>query len=246
MTFNRYGTMIVFVLYLIGMASTLVVFISLFDSVVLSASFWISLAAVVLAETALWRYIHYWLRNVDTVKRVIPGYLALGVVILAYLAAVLSYSLFTGIADLALRWYILIHILTFIFAIVVGGLILLFTKFTKVHEQDTQSQMIELQVIESALKQLYSKIRSQDAPENKKIESIITDLIEDVRYSDPVAIHSISYINHQLLHSIQSLEEEVKWMLAVDKQLSIEMVVQRLQDFKQLLIQRNEQLLTSK
>src|SRR5690606_12698620 len=112
MTFNRYGTIIVFVLYLIGMASTLVIFITLFDSVYPSASFWISLVAIMLAETAMWRYIHYWLRNLDTVRRVLPGFLALGVVILAYLAAVLSYSLFTGIAELALLWYMRIHILT--------------------------------------------------------------------------------------------------------------------------------------
>lgn len=244
MTLNRYGTWIAFVLYLVGVVSTWVIFITLLDSIALSASFFISFAAVLLAETVLWCYVHYLLRNLHDVKRIIPGYVALGVVIVAYLGAVFVYAFFNGIADLALRWYILIHIITFVCTVIVGGLILLFLKSVKEHEQETESQIVHWHEIVSALQELYRKMVSLNVPQTKEMESIMMTLIEKVQYSDPVTPKSIVYIDHHLQYNIYLLDEEVSGIIAGagDQEVAFETIIHRLDELKHQLAHRNEQL----
>lgn len=56
MKLNRYGTGITLVLYLVALVATWLVFMTLLDNGTSLGSFWISISAVLLAETALWLY----------------------------------------------------------------------------------------------------------------------------------------------------------------------------------------------
>ncbi|WP_410768513.1 hypothetical protein [Fontibacillus sp. BL9] len=246
MTMKRHGSIIAFVLYLVAVVSTLTVYITLHDGFTYSPSFWISLVAIILAETALWIYVRYWINQPDKVKRIIPGYLAMGIVILAYLTAVLCYSFFAGIADLALRWFMLLHVLTCAAAIIVGGAILLFLKYANADESDTRSQIVNLHTIESALKELLLKVQSRNEPQNEEMKSIITKLIEKVHYSDPVMPSDIQYLDQQLLYQIQLIHEEMISRAEGVQDPSPEDMLQRLQDIQHHLTLRNEQLLLTK
>jgi len=240
------GKIVLFGLYLVAVFSTLISFLALYTGFVMTISFWISLISVLLAETVLWRYADYWFGNVDTIKRMIPGYLALGTVIVAYFVAVLIFSFFTGFADLALRWFILLHVLTFAMAVILGGLLILFLRSAIDREEETSTGVINLHAIEIALKELHEKIRSVDSPYSHEIESVMTKLIDKVHYSDPVTPQSLTYMDQSLYHQIQSLIEQVTLMFSGDQELSFEVILQSLNEFSSTLARRNSQLLISK
>ncbi|MDQ0087945.1 hypothetical protein J2T12_001351 [Paenibacillus anaericanus] len=246
MTINRYGTRITLVLYLVGLVSTWIVFMTLLDNSNSLGSFWISLSAVLLAETLLWLYASYLFPNLDRVKRNLPGYLGLGVVILSYLIVVFVYSFFTGFSDLALSGYILIHSITLACTIIASGLILLYLKSTMDHEEDTRSQLVNLHEIESALKEVQLMIKSMKDPQVKEMESIIAALIEKVHYSDPVIPRSILHMDHELINHIYLLEEKVTGMASGNQEHSFKMIVHHLHDLTRRLAHRNEQVLLAK
>jgi len=240
------GKIVLFGMYLVAVFSSLIAFLALYTSFVITISFWISLISVLLAETVLWRYADYWLGNVETIKRMVPGYLALGTVIVAYLVAVLTYSFFTGFADLALRWFILLHVLTFAMTVIIGGLLFLFLRSAIDHEEETNTAVVNLHAIEMALKELQDKIRSVDSPVSQEIESVMAKLIDKVHYSDPVTPHSLTYMDQSLYHQIHSLIDQVTLMFSGDQDLSFEGILQGLNEFSSMLARRNSQLLISK
>jgi hypothetical protein len=240
------GKIVLFGLYVVTVFSTLFAFLALYTSFVITISFWISLISVLLAETILWRYADYWVGNVDTIKKMIPGYLGLGTVIIAYFVAVLVYSFFTGFADLALRWFILLHILTFAMAVIIGGLLFLFVRSAIDREEETNTGVVNLHAIEMALKELQEKIRSVDSPYSQEIESVMAKLIDKVHYSDPITPHSLTYMDQSLYHQIHSLIDQVTLMFLGDQELSFEAILQGLNEFSSTLARRNSQLLISK
>lgn len=240
------GKIVLLGLYLVAVFSTLISFLALYTGFVMTISFWFSLASVLLAETVLWRYADYWCGHVDTIKRMVPGYLALGIVIVAYFVAVLAFSFLTGFADMALRWFILLHVLTFAIAVMLGGLLLLFLRSAIAHEEETSTGVVNLHAIEMALKELHEKIRSVDSPHRSEMESVMIKLIDKVHYSDPVTPQSLSYMDQSLYQQIHSLIEQVTLMLSGDQELSFELILQGLNEFSGTLARRNSQLLISK
>lgn len=65
---------------------------------------------------------------------------------MSYLIVVFSYSFFTGIADLAVSEYILVHSTTLASAIIASGLILLYLKSTMDHELINNIYLLEEKV----------------------------------------------------------------------------------------------------
>lgn len=246
MTPNRYGSITVFILYLVALLATASIFSTLFDSFSITASFWISLLMIILAETAIALYSNYLIQNLEQVKRVMPGFLAVGAVILIYFLVVVAFSLLTGIAGLALRWFILVHILALALTVIGIGLILLLTKSTQDHEQHSKNQIVNIHHIESALKELQRKIQLLNLSETDEIEVLIKKLIEKVHYSDPVTTKPIHDMDQQFLERIQSLEMEVSSVITGEQELSPERILQYIDDLNIRLKHRNELLILSK
>lgn len=246
MTPNRYGSVTIFILYVVALLATASIFSTLFDSFSITASFWISLFMIILAETGIALYSNYLIQHLEHVKRMLPGFVAVGVVLLIYFLVVVAFSLLTGIAGLALRWFVLVHILALAGTVIIIGLILLLTKSTQEHEQHSKNQIINLYHIETALKELQRKIQLLNLSEMKEIDVLIKALIEKVHYSDPVATRPIHDMDQQFLEQIQSLEMEVSSVMTGEQQISAERIRQYIDDLNVRLKHRNELLLQSK
>lgn len=246
MSFRRKGAAeITSLLYLIVIIATSFIYITIQGSHFISLAFWVSLAAMFLAETALWRYCLFMIRNMKDVKAFLPGYLSLGVVIAAYLFAVGIYS-FGGTYVLSVEWYIVVHILTLVAALIVAGLIILFIRSARNHEQDIQFHTVKLNEIEMALKEIHRKTKSLHLTQMEEIDSLIYRLIEKVRYSDPITPDSLLYLNQQLMNSINTLDIELTGVQSGDHDITYEMMVQYINDVHHRLVARNEQVLQAK
>jgi len=247
MTRRPFGAVLLLFLYAVAVVSTIFVFMTVWGGFALSVSFWISLVAVLFAETAVWRYADHLIRNLERVKRMVPGYVALGAVIAAYWAAVVIFAFFTGIADLALPFFILIHILTLAAALVIGGLILLFIQSSSKHELDIQNQVLRFREMELSLKDLLAKIHSIDLPEKRVLEQEISELIDKLHYSDPVTTIPMVQLDWGLFDEMQVLREEVTILLSSGSQEAPPAkIVDRVREMKHRLVRRNEQLLAMK
>ncbi|GJM73470.1 hypothetical protein HMSSN036_56860 [Paenibacillus macerans] len=140
---------------------------------------------------------------------------------------------------------VLLHILTLTIAVLLGGAVLLFLNYTLKSEETTQSQLIHLYEIESGLKSLLMKIEAYGEAETEDIKSVLTKLIEQVRFSDPVVPNALAYLDQDLLFRIDMLKEELQ-QGEKEQRLAPESVLLRLQELKHLLDDRNARLLLSK
>ncbi|KFN09136.1 Uncharacterised protein [Paenibacillus macerans] len=247
MRLRRYAaaSLIVLILYLVGLVSTISVFAIIRQGRMDSFSAWISLGALILAETVMWQYVTYWINHNERVKRNIPGFLALGTIAAAYLIAVFVYSFIAGIDGRFLSGLVLLHILTLTIAVLLGGAVLLFLNYTLKSDETTQSQLIHLYEIESGLKSLLMKIEAYGEAGTGDIKSFLTKLIEQVRFSDPVVPDTLAYLDQDLLFRIDMLKEELQ-QGEKEQRLAPESVLLRLQELKHLLDDRNARLLLSK
>lgn len=235
------------IVYVIVVFTTLASFFVIWGGFVFTASFWISLASILLAETALWRYCDYVVRHLDQVRRMVPGYLLLGIVISAYFVLVVFYALFTGFADFALPLYFLLHLVTFAAAVILGIIAVVFIRAAGKHEQDIGFQTATLREMEIGLKQLQGTIGMIGGSGKEQLEQAIAELIEKVRYSDPVAPALLAHEDRLLLEEIKLLNEEVSLKSGDENQdHSWEPITQRVRLLMQKLDLRNERVLAMK
>lgn len=207
MTLDRYGIRIFLILYLVVAAVTLACFAVFRGHAASGVPFWVSLGAVLLAETALWLYASHIVRNLERVKRSVPAWLALGTVLGAYFVLTVVYSLLTALADYALPYYLLLHLITLAAAVVIGALLMLFTRSTEIREHETRTHISGLQEIEFSLRQLQDQAAMLNGPGKRQLEEAIAEFIESVRYSDPVTPDSIAGQDLMLLEELRNLNE---------------------------------------
>jgi hypothetical protein len=244
---DRYGTRIFLVIYLAFAAVTLACFFVLWGHEASTASFRVSLLAVLAAETALWQYANYMNRNLERVKRSVPAYLALGTVLAAYFALTIVYSLFTALAKFVQPYYLLLHLITLAAVIVVGALLLLFTRSTEKHERAARTHVSGLREIEFSLRQLQGQVAIMNGAGKQHLVKAIDEFIESVQYSDPVTPDSIAGQDLMLLEELRNLNEIAASMNRVGGQdHELGPIFDQIQQLRQKWKLRNERLLALK
>lgn len=250
MTLHRYGAKVFFVLYIVVVCTTAAVFFTIWGRYASAATFWISLASILIAETALWKYVDHLVRNLERAKRMVPGYAALGTVIAAYFVLTVIYSLFAGWSEFALRVFLLLQSLTLAAAVILCGLIMVFIQAAMKQELDIEPQVAGFLEMERCLKQLQSNVAKINVPGKDRLETAVAELIEKVRFSDPIAPAAIAIQDQILLDEAKILNDEVASILtlsnAENQALSLETVAIRIDRLQQKLVERNAQVLAMK
>ncbi|WP_433707055.1 hypothetical protein [Paenibacillus illinoisensis] len=246
MTTKQSNFLILNAIYLICIVVTSVVSFTIFNDAVVSVAFWINLLASYVAITAIWIYVRFILRNLEQVKRFVPGYTALGVVAVLYLLCVVFYSLFTSVAHLSLRLFTLVHIVTLGLALVLCGIIMIYIRNTQRHEAGVQTKMVTLQLIEKALQQLHHTLGNPLSSSEDVHRRDVKSLIELVRYSDPITPDSLTYNDHQILLDIELMNSELANQYASGEGINSERLAGQLSLLKHRLSERNRQLIASK
>ncbi|WP_440109561.1 hypothetical protein [Paenibacillus sp. QZ-Y1] len=246
MMVNRSNLVILNVIYLIGMLVTSILSVTVFSHAIVSFSFWMNLVASYVAITAIWIYLRHVMLHMDRFKRFVPGYTALGVVLVIYLICVMIYSLFTGSADHGLRWFVLLHTVTLALAVILCGIILIYIQITRRNEAVEQTKMANLHLIENALQQLFQTMEHHSILTVEEERKAVQSLIELVKYSDPIAPDLLEHTDHQILMDIELMHSEIATQCKAGELVNSEHLVSQLSGLKLRLQERNQHILLSK
>jgi low affinity Fe/Cu permease len=223
-----------------------VVSFTVFSHAIVSFSFWMNLVASYVAITAIWIYIRHVMLHMDRFKQLVPGYTALGIVLVMYLICVMIYSLFTGLADHGLRWFVLLHTVTAALAVILCGIMLIYIRSASHHEADEQMKTANLRSIENALQQLLHTMEDHSILTMEEDRKAVQSLVELVKYSDPITPVSLEYSDRQILIDIELLNGEIATQYAAGGLINSERLTSQLSRLKSRLKERNQQIVTSK
>lgn len=246
MIIKRSNLFILNVIYLICMLVASVVSFTVFSHAIVSFSFWMNLVASYVAITAIWIYIRHVMLHMDRFKQLVPGYTALGIVLVMYLICVMIYSLFTGLADHGLRWFVLLHTVTAALAVILCGIMLIYIRSASHHEADEQMKTANLRSIENALQQLLHTMEDHSILTMEEDRKAVQSLVELVKYSDPITPVSLEYSDRQILIDIELLNGEIATQYAAGGLINSERLTSQLSRLKSRLKERNQQIVTSK
>ncbi|MGV2886706.1 hypothetical protein [Paenibacillus taichungensis] len=246
MIIKRSNLFILDVIYLISILVASVVSFTVFNHAIVSFSFWMNLVASYVAITAIWIYIRHVMLHMDRFKQLVPGYTALGIVLVMYLICVMIYSLFTGLADQGIRWFVLLHTVTLAIALILCGIILIFIQSTRRNEAVEQTKLVNLHLIGNALQQLLHKMESHSVLTTEEERKTVQTLIELVKYSDPITPHSLEYNDRQILMDIEKMNSELSTRYEAGELVNSEHLASQLSGLKLRLEERNQHILLSK
>lgn len=243
---KRSNLLILNVIYLICMLLSSVVSFTVFSHAIVSFSFWMNLVASYVAITAIWIYVRHVMLHMDRFKGFVPGYTAIGIVLVIYLICVMIYSLITGLADHGLRWFVLLHTVTLGLAIILCGIMLIYIRSASHHQADEQMKTANLRSIENALRQLLHTMEDHSILTMEEDRKAVQTLVELVKYSDPITPVSLEYSDRQILNDIELLNGEIATQYAAGGLVNSERLTSQLSRLKSRLKERNQQIMTSK
>ncbi|WP_339256012.1 hypothetical protein MKZ12_18280 [Paenibacillus sp. FSL R5-0713] len=246
MMVKRSNLLILDVIYLICMLVSTIVSFTLFNHALLSLSFWMNLVASYVAITAIRIYARFIMQNMDRFKRFVPGYTALGVVLVSYLICVMIYTLLSGSADHALRWFVLLHTVTIAIATILCGIIMIYIHSVRSHEADEHTKIENLHLIEKALQQLLHTMMQHPVLTVEEERQTVQSLIELVKYSDPITPDSLEKNDRQILMDIELMNSELANQYEAGELVNSERIASQLSQLRYRLKERNQQILISK
>ncbi|MDM5277013.1 hypothetical protein QUF95_06450 [Paenibacillus silvae] len=245
---KRSNIFILDVIYLVCLVLTSLVSFTVFAGGLIWISFWINLVASYAAITALWLFVRYVMQNMERFRRFVPGYIAIGTVLVIYVGCVIFYGLFTGIADQGLRWFVLLHVVTAAVAFMLCAILLIYIRSASQHESLEQINVANLSSIEQALEQLLNTMQNPSNPtvdydrNRKSVES----MIELVKYSDPITPASMERTDRQILMDIELLNEELASQYGTREVMDSERLAMQISRLQSRLRERNQQILIHK
>lgn len=156
------------------------------------------------------------------------------------------YTLLTGSADHALRWFLLLHTVTIAIAIILCGIIMIYIQSARRHEADEHTKIANLQLIEKALQQLLHTMVQQPVLTVEEERKTVESLIELVKYSDPITPDSLEKNDRQILMDIELMNSELANQYEAGELVNSERIASQLSQLRYRLKERNQQILISK
>nr|WP_154983608.1 hypothetical protein [Paenibacillus xylanexedens] len=246
MMVKRSNVFILDVIYLVCLILNSIISFTMFSNDILSFPFWINLAASYVAMTTLWIYARHVMQNMDRFKRFVPGYTAIGIVLIIYLGCVIFYALFVGFADYALRWFVLLHVITAALAFILCAILMIYIRSGSEHEANEQLNINDWKSIENAMYQLLNMMDRHPMLNVEKDRKSVEAIIELVKYSDPIAPAAVQYNDRQILIDIELLREELSTQYEAGEVVNSERVAMQLSRLMSRLKERNQQILSLK
>lgn len=216
--------------------------------------FAISALALLVSLGLLWKYIEFVAGRREQWKVQWIPYMALGVLLLLYVASTLVY---TGLASLLpTLWigYFLVHAVTLAVVVVLGVLLLWFIRYAGAQEREVRSGVGRLSEMQLLLASLQSSIAQTPVwadSDKAALERSVSALIEKVRFSDPMTTDELLLTDMGLADQIRQLSEDAAKLDAdhpLHDERSVEPadVLRKLQSLSHQIDRRNARLLAGK
>ncbi|MDO3677353.1 hypothetical protein [Paenibacillus ehimensis] len=208
---------------------------------------WISLISIVLAEAACY---YCAVGEVKQNRRgdVLPASLTFVTISVLYGAAAIFHTVFFWLTlRISLTSYVLIEVITAVLWAIGMGLAYHFTNVVRNQEDDRKAQMQLMKQMKLALDSVSYALEEEEIEEREALKAGVRELIEKVKYSDPVSHPSMIHMEENLLWQIKELERCVRGLSdQAGKTGKVEMSRKLLRDISADLGRRNSQLITLK
>ncbi len=246
---NR-GIAIIALLYGLTLLVTIISFILLGNVLIADSRFWISLAALLLAETLFWSLAGWGALRGERFASTVPAYMGQLVTAGLYAILVIVYTLiFWLLFNLGALFYGWLQLTTFVVAVGVIALISWFMQSERYIDSQERLQKLSIHDIRQGLGEAGLHIRSWQEPYRSEVSRLLSELEENVRFSDPVTHPAIWKEEEQLTDEIRQLRERMMQAPAGDQQQinrQLEQLRQHFQAAHDILRQRNTRLAASK
>lgn len=169
---------------------------------------WISLIALLIAETAVYELSVRIARSRS--EGLMSGYMSYVAVAGVYLAAVVAAIVVSFIWSLAFWTYGLIHLVMLAAALIGAGFIALFAGYAIEQEQETSEQLKWIKQMGVHLTRIEHDLKMWEHPAKGPLHQELEALQEKVRYSDPVSRPELVGTEFAMLEQLQILAGDVR------------------------------------
>ncbi|MEI7027766.1 hypothetical protein [Paenibacillus sp. y28] len=246
MTKYRYSGLATVMFALVAVV-TLLLFLVLNGPLVSQGHWSVSLASALVAELAAYSYALYLIRHTRQVQRIVPSYLAIGSVLVLYVAAVVAdMVLFWFIFDVAVTTYLYIQLMTAGLAAIGVVVAAMVTKYTEDQEEEIKYQTQLMKQLQFTLYSVQEDLAGLDHAELKELQNMIADLEENVRLSNPVGHPSLASMEENLLWQAGELHKCIRGFLDEAAEVKADYPRRLVRDLVSDLNKRNRQLLLLK
>ncbi|QGQ93749.1 hypothetical protein EHS13_01915 [Paenibacillus psychroresistens] len=239
MNTNRLSTM----LYGLSLIITIAVFL-LLSSWGDDMGFWlVSLLAVLFAESMGYWFFGYVIKR-NSRRESVPAFVPFMTLTVFYGAAVIFHlCLFWLVLQISFTSYLVIHLITFAIWAIGMGMVHYFTDYVRDQAENAAVQTQLITQLQAVLLSIKHNLEPSKQAEREALKSELKQLMEQVKYSDPVSNASMMNVEENLLWQINSLDQCVQ-MLAKDEGDigNVELSRKLIADISKDLIKRNSQL----
>lgn len=211
---------------------------------------WISLAALLIAESTVFGVVMYFISNRRTFLNQVPGYVAYGMTAAAYFAVTVAAVAICSVLSLSLLTYGIIHLLIIIGAAIMLGIVAFFVKYMERQDETVAAQAQFVKQLLLALLTAKQHIEGWNDERRHSLQTALLRLEDKARYSDPVSHPDLQAAENLLLVQARELQERLRSLSRPSGETvdpgTIEEIGELIRRLEQQLEQRNQQLVQLK
>ncbi len=215
---------------------------------------WISLGALLLAETAIYGLILHYLSNNNNLNGLIPGYLAFSAIAGIYLIVVIVFIVIFSLAlDITTLSYGLLQFIALALAAIMASLAAIYFRHAEQQDDNSESLVQWVTEMRSTLLAIKQELEDWKHEERGALARGIEALDEKVRCSDPASHPSIALSEESLLYQVRQLGTEISGLVKavetdedVERSEKSERLGRQIREMTYLVTSRNQQLIQLK
>jgi len=206
---------------------------------------WISLLAMLIAETAIYELgVRYVRSQEDAHMARYRSYMAVAV---AYFVLVVAAIVVSFIFPLALWAYGLMHMILLAVQLMTAGLIALRVEQAREQERQLSERMQWVRQMGLEMVQIARELEQWNHPARDRLNRELASLQEKVRFSDPVSRPELAEEEFTILQQLQSLAGDVRRLVQLTgNEGDVDQIRKQLEKLANAIDRRNQQLLRLK
>ncbi|MEW4368560.1 hypothetical protein [Paenibacillus kandeliae] len=244
------GIAIIALLYGLSVIVTIVGFVLLGKVLIVDSRFWISLIALLLAETLFWSLAGWGSMRGQAFASTMPAFMAQIVVASLYGVLAIGYMLVLWLLlHVSASFYGWLHLATFVVAVGIIALVSWFMQSERYTDEQEREQKLGIADIRQGLGEAGLHIRNWQEPYRGEVHRLLSELEESVRFSDPVTHPDVWREEEQLTDEVRHLRDQMMNAPSGDEQQmndQLDQLRQHFQSAHDILRQRNARLAVAK
>lgn len=243
-----YARVVTFI-YVLGILITLAVVFLVGLPFSRTSHTWVSLGALLLAETAIYGLVLHYLSQGKRSSGLIPGYLAFSAIAGLYLIVIIVFIIvFSLVFDVSTTSYALLHFIALAIAAIMASLVTLYVRHSEQQDGEPSASSVQwVPEVRDSLLSIKQELEGWNHEASSRLSKDVASLDEKVRYSDPTSHSSLANTESDVLNQVRLLAREINGLKkAADANGQSEQIGRQIQEIANLIASRNQRLIQLK